>query len=278
MYFIFQWSIITSHDASCKIHIFLNKLLSTFSAWLIMLVAIERVLAILKPFKVAILFNRRNIICMLISIIIVISLLYIPAFWCRLSYQVIFNEEGNKFEILYRCIESKYFIVTRLFHWIDIFVRSAIPFVFLCFTNVIIIYSLRKAERFRKTISSTPDAENNQVAFLTALLLATSFTHLVTTLPTGLYYLVLPYTLPYYNYSRDAFLSASHLWLVSCGCLGYLNNSVNFVMYCIAGRRFRVEFVCMIMCKKKPITNPHSANTQVTMDDITQTHHSDSQL
>ena len=58
---------------------------------------------------------------------------------------------------------------------------------------------------------------------------------------------IFPLTIPLYE-SRDAAICARELWAVLVVVSLDINRSINFILYCIAGRRFRQVFFNMCGC------------------------------
>ena len=49
----------------------------------------------------------------------------------------------------------------------------------------------------------------------------------------------------------DDYISSDYLWAKCSFGLLYLNNSVNFLLYCISGETFKEEFLIMCGCHKR---------------------------
>ena len=93
-------------------------------------------------------------------------------------------------------------------------------------------------------------ADPGQIIFLTKVLISTSLTYMVLTLPSAIYIVMLPHVSykqlePVYT-SQDAFHGAMHLWDAISLCLLYINHSVNFFLYCLADTKFKDEFKAII--------------------------------
>ena len=79
------------------------------------------------------------------------------------------------------------------------------------------------------------------------MLLATSFTYLILTLPFGIYLMTMPHMRYYYS-SRDEYVGANRLWHAISTCMIDCNHSINFFLYCISGKKFRDELKSMMIC------------------------------
>ena len=83
--------------------------------------------------------------------------------------------------------------------------------------------------------------EFDPIISLTSLLLVTSFLHLILTIPYGIYLLLDKGSLSYGT------LKLVHVFALSTE---YLNNSINFILYCIASKPFRKVFLATICLRK----------------------------
>ena len=91
-----------------------------------------------------------------------------------------------------------------------------------------------------------------------------------------MYILFSPNIAHLYDSFNDYWCSRA-LWFVSVIAITCINYSVNFILYCIGGKKFRIEFLTMIGCKKavtsKPAVvqarsieeNPHAGTSQSHM-------------
>ena len=118
--------------------------------------------------------------------------------------------------------------------------------------GICIVYNIYKSNKNRQIIISDKNAKEDDkyLKSLTYMLLTASFTYLFLTLPYVIYMLLGQYIQHLYE-KYDAYISALHLWAIISFCLMYLNNSVNFLLYCISGELFREEFLVMCGCLKR---------------------------
>ena len=98
----------------------------------------------------------------------------------------------------------------------------------------------------RKKMHASVDS--GQLLFLTRLLFVTTFTYLILTLPCGVYLVAVEHIMHFYD-SVDEYRGANMMWSAISSCLMYINHSINFFLYCMAGKKFRDEFKAMINCK-----------------------------
>lgn len=93
-------------------------------------------------------------------------------------------------------------------------------------------------------------ADDKDLKSMTYMLLTASFTYLLLTLPYIIYALFGKHTEVLYE-SADEKKSSKLLWYICSLCFMYLNNSVNFLLYCIGGETFRGEFLIMCGYRKR---------------------------
>ena len=133
------------------------------------------------------------------------------------------------------------------FKWIDISTRLISPFILMLTGNTIIICLLTKNEQKRKSMTSSSDKNAKKVKSVSIVLLTTSFSYMLLTIPYMLY-ITVGQQLAHYYKDLDEYTSVMQLWFMISACFLYLNNSINFFLYCISGSHFRKEFYFMLRC------------------------------
>ena len=222
----------------------------SMSAWILVIVTFERVIVIGTPYKAKLICTRKNMCIALLCICVCLCLVYITMLKGQKStYDVIFIDDVH-FIINAYCVTE-----IKITYWIDSIFRCICPSLLMLIGNIVIITLLTKASQSRNVLSTSANVETdrNQLRSITILLLTTTFTYLLLTFPYIIYILSAKYLRKFYS-SNDAYISAMHLWYMSNLCLGYINNSINFLLYCIGGTRFREEFIDMLNCRKSKET------------------------
>ena len=146
--------------------------------------------------------------------------------------------------------------------WVLLVTMTIIPFFILICGNVMIICKMIKYKIQRKTMSvgtNSTDAES-----LTAMLISISLLFLVTQVPAIVVGIVRRRT-------QDVPRSVNfqyRYYLIDgiCKLLKWVNHALNFVCFCIAGRRFREEVVAMVrLCfQKRQLSKPSQDIREVT--------------
>ena len=226
----------------CKTNRYLKSVFSYVANWLVIIFTIFRVIALYWPHKANMHCNRNRpymavlLICVLSVLLNLDSLIFskhIPKY--NKAGRFIFNQcwfEGSR-HIYYRFYNQ----------WILLATMTILPFIILIFGNSMIIYKMVKYKVQRKRMSvetNSTDAES-----MTAMLISISLLFLVTQVPTIVVGIVRRRTKDVPR--SEEFLYRFYLIDGICKLLKWFNHALNFVCYCIAGRRFREELVAIVM-------------------------------
>jgi len=221
-------------DICCKIYTYLYYSVCTLSVWILVVVTIERGLAVYKPMYSKIMCTKRNSRLLLSAIFFCILLAFMPVplyFYARRSVR--FGQNDGDVDVYGYCASPH-----LIFIYMDTTIRIIVPFIILLFCNITIIRVLFKANKKRKRLSAInsdqqADNEQKELQFLSIILLTASFAHICLTLP--IMFQLGIHSFEVYKYWGALFL-----------CLLYLNQSVNFLLYCISGKRVRRELLEML--------------------------------
>lgn len=154
------------------------------------------------------------------------------------------------------------------------FVLSYIPFLLILIGNVIIILLLHiNFQRHRRLTQNGADSSGlDDLIILSILLVSKGMVYLFLTLPYIIYLLIediLPNYMRHHYDTYDEYASGNQL-LISCSLLFvYINNSINFLIYCICSPPFRSVFVtrtksCALSCRRAPNQVAPTTNGQIT--------------
>jgi len=260
---LFRWlevnnSMEAQSDLSCKVYNYLYCVMRTYTVWVLVVVTAERLVMTMMALNFCRSLTKRNVCILLVIIMIAIDIMYFPVL---LTFGKITGFGMEVDDIIDGVIPSCGSHSLTVF-WIDNLARIIVPFIIMLICNMIIIGTFYRAHSNRRSISNNRvfDHETRQLRMLTALLLIASFSHLVLTLPNIFYNI--PYILHYFNYYTNEDLSAKadqqHLQWVIVTCLIYIDQSVNFLLYCMSGKLVRNEFytmiTCLMNCRKKSNT------------------------
>ncbi len=130
----------------------------------------------------------------------------------------------------------------------------------LLVVNIVIIIFVQKAHQKRKSYQSrstsasqsSGSSNDAQVNNMTIMLLCVSLSFLILTAPWCIYIIMNSVNGSYIQLFADV----SFLLLA-------MNHSINFILYCLSGRRFRQKFVNMFRCSNGGTTYSATASTQI---------------
>ena len=224
-------------DIGCKIGGHLGYTALTFSVWVLVTITLERLIAVAIPHRTKSICTKTNLRKLLIILFTLISVSYIPStiyttnkIWFR------FGSDRSDVDIFAGCVQ-----LNDLHGVIDVLVRVIIPFIAMLFMNITIIIFLYRSRRLRHHNSAQESKKQKKhKVYLTVILLTTSFTHLILTIP-ALFWQFYDY---FYSYIENGFI-----WFAITMCLVYIDLSINFILYCISAQQVRVELRNMLRCK-----------------------------
>ena len=156
--------------------------------------------------------------------------------------------------------------ITRVYSWITFVINGIIPFSMLIYMNSVIVQTVRNSHKlFRSTVTTITGTENGQNKEtrqeamkraenqLTVMLLFVTMLFLILLFPTYIRFIYLNFV------KRDtpSKYASSMLFFQITFKLYTTNNSINFVLYCISGKKFRNDLNEMLCC----ILNSRSSST-----------------
>ena len=159
-------------------------------------------------------------------------------------------DRGDHISCRYTGVSGEY--VATYFR-IDSTLYSFAPFAIMGCTNIAIIYKFIQAKMAVKCgTESTNQALSKSAMRGTAILITVSVTFMILTGPGSIYY--------------SLATSADQITKLIFLLMEALNHSVNSVMYCIVGTRFRQELFDLICCRKKSSgrSSKETGSTQLT--------------
>ena len=245
----------------CKTNRYLKAVSSYVANWLVIIFTIFRVIAVDWPHKANIYCTRKRtymavlLTCVLSVLVNLDSLIFI-------EHIPQYNKAG-RFMFNHCWFKGPRHTYYRFYNqWILLATMTIVPFIILISGNLLIIYKMIKYKIQRKQISvetNSTDAES-----MTAMLISIPLLFLVTQVPAIVVGIVRRRT---QDVPRSV-LFQYRFYLIDgiCKLLKWVNHAMNFVCYCIAGRRFREEVVAMLrQCfQKRQFAKPSQDIREVT--------------
>ncbi|KAK2157048.1 hypothetical protein LSH36_200g04073 [Paralvinella palmiformis] len=229
-------------NVGCKITIFMFMLASHMSAWLIVLVTMDRFIAVRFPFRaVQICTTKRSALAT--AILLCVLVLYNA----HLLWTMHLHEFENGYKQCAPQIGDAF--MNGPFNYIRLASYTLVPFTLVITMNIGIIVGICRTSAHSligdtsshlklKGSTCTKNAQQNKYQ-VTIMLLVVSFSWLLLTLP----YTVM--SLINFDYSTSRTRAVAFLLKTISFLLMYLNHSCNFFLYCLAGKKFRTEFISM---------------------------------
>ena len=156
----------------------------------------------------------------------------------------VFNESNTTFEVQYYCC-SHTSVINQVYNSLSLLTRSLLPFTTLLISNIIILVLFYQTQKNRRQMGVKADP--GHLISLTRQLIAISLTYLILTSPSAIYNVTVSY-IKYLYSSYNDWMGANMLWNAISKNLAFINHSINFFLYCIAGKKFRDEFKDMMNC------------------------------
>lgn len=247
-------------EFSCKFHMWMVYVSLDTSAWILVIVTLERVALVWFPHS-----SKSRCKKQMAGIILGVLLGTVMLVNAHLMYGIgdVTMTESNRTtseQCYYENDEYKQFYVD-IWPWIDLAKFNAVPFAIILIGSICIITNVIKRRR-KLNVSVAPQGiqqKDKQVNSMTITLIVLNTAFLISTTPISIY-------LAFYNkWSKNA---SNHdvarlvlLWAV-VNLLMYSNNTVNFLLYCVSGSNFRREIRCLFK-RNKPQTGEASRATTV---------------
>ena len=233
----------------CKLGTFLFYVGRHYSSTLLVLMSIEKCFAVYFPLKSKTVCTVRTAKWATGAVGVILAAY-------DLQWFVVMESSFDEWSDNYICIENEYYYPTL--DIIESILYSFGPFILMFITNFAIVLKFMKAKfKSNQSTESTSQALVKSATRGTAMVVTVSVTFLILTAPTAvnqaLWHVI--------------YLANNPIYLVFMIFTQYLNHSINGVLYCIVGSRFRRELLNLFYRKKmcQEISTSHSLNiTNVT--------------
>ena len=252
---------------SCKFQTFLQYLSKYMSAWILVAVTVQRLIIVWSPLKSkswCSLKISRIATCVIFLILLCYNFHIFFTMELRPKYLNKTMDGNPIFECVANGRDSNDFLMT-VWPWIEFAVAHLAPYSILGISNAAVIYKLCRQHRLRTRRLSEHACKvatsSGRLGRTTLLLLTVSFVFIACSTP----YLV--YILGEDTLKTDAHPErvARYEFLGDVSYLAiYMNSSINFLLYCLAGSNFRQELVSMFSRQKK---NTPSQNGNIFTSD-----------
>ncbi|XP_076455777.1 uncharacterized protein LOC143290310 [Babylonia areolata] len=237
----------------CKLLFFTASLLAMYASWLVVLMTVERFLAVWLPLKVGTLCTDRTLALALalpLSLVTSLSLTYfafIDGFWRNGQFRCLYKPEYRHFR-------------DTVWYWVDGVLYALLPCVLLIVFNTLIVVGVKRAANIQRQLTEGPSLRNEQVKVqmveqlrqqrqITVMLMAMSMVFVILTIPNCAYFLFKPY----WKIDNTDIEGIANFLCVQqlVHFLTDASHAVNFFVYFISTRKFRHDFRDVICsCRK----------------------------
>ncbi|XP_071100698.1 probable G-protein coupled receptor B0563.6 [Haliotis cracherodii] len=252
---------------TCGLIFFLMYFSIHYNVFLMCTMTIERYIAVKFPLHAPkwITINKARIL-ILVEFIVAFSL-DVHSFFTR---QIVVDPNTG----VEKCTtpgETNTFFVTKIWPWVDAVVYCYGPLTCLLVVNVLIITEVKRAGRMQREMTNKGAGEKtaadarSRERQVTVMLLSVSFTFLIFVTPMAVIIVVERYFWVQHNAHEQA---QYHLVRTICNNMMYTNHALNFVLYCVGGKRFRDQFFAIFCCVDKQ-KQAAMARSMMSMDTST---------
>ncbi|GFO38970.1 thyrotropin-releasing hormone receptor [Plakobranchus ocellatus] len=230
----------------CSILIFVQQFLTVYVNWIVVAMTLERCLAVCFPLSVGQIYTRRKALAVIIGFALMTASVYLVLLWAFVEV-----DDGNS---EYHCtLKQSYkpYLRGQIHYWLDACVGSIIPCMLILTGNALIVFSIRRAKKTQRTLTSEVERRGRQSRNqrqITGMLIAVSLVFLLLNIPNALFYLtktkwserIVPF-----SYDSAVFYFMARL----VHALTDTNHAVNFFLYFLSMSNFRRRFIESVQCR-----------------------------
>ena len=221
----------------CKIFFVVYRTGKVFSSWIVVLIAIERFLAVVLPLHVRDILNRRTAITTLT--VVLIGVICFNAAWSFSS-----DTEGNYCMPSFHTPENEE--LHRIFNIVRGIQYSFLPIIILLTLTPPIIYRLITSHRQRAAIAANALNSTTDLTRTTLMLIMILLLHIVSSIPLTMYFI------QEVIYGESIFMTTRTEYVMIYKLqptLEEINHSSNFLIYVLFSRQFRQRLVEKLRCQ-----------------------------
>ncbi|XP_076465414.1 cysteinyl leukotriene receptor 1-like [Babylonia areolata] len=258
----FGYDIRHTSDGFCRVHALLVYASLQTSVWILVAFTFERVVSVYWPHQVKHLCTTKTSAVTLVAIAVVF--LVINSHFLFTVGDVDKVGKTGRSELKKCTILNKFFLY-KVWPWIDLCLYSLVPFCIIIVCNIsivvkLIIGSQRVQSMFHLTISPTVNLSS-----MTAILMVLNTTFLITTMPVSITNIMEPYIITADSSEEEK--ERFHMIWAIVNLLQYTHHTINFLLYCLSGSRFREELKAMFSARRQARVVPttDATNTDVQL-------------
>lgn len=265
VFFLLNVDIRDSVPEICAIHKWLTYASLHCSAWIRIAFTMQRISHTWMPQKAHLEFTRSKVrICLVVLIFVILAINSHILYGNRPGLET----ENNITKRVCVFTNDKYlFFFDKYWSIIDFALYSAIPTVLMITGNILIIFRVLKSKRnmerksaFSESRSASSESRASRFSSMTIMLIVLNICYVIFTSPSGIF--IVGYQYWYTEGQEETLLQVFdilHLML-------YVDNSTNFVLYCLTGSLFRNEALAVFsnVCKCERKDNENVRNLSMS--------------
>ena len=225
---------------TCRVIKFIIYSSTTISSWLIVLISIERFIAVFYPLRAHMYCTRRNLLFTISILFVIICMFYVP---------ILFIGHVTYVNTIYVChgFSSEKSLIS-IYVFLVAMAYCIIPFCIISILNIRIVKKIHSHSKFRAKHHKKAHDKSN----LTFTMLAVCFFFIMTILPANVCYVLKIIS----KLCDCRLINIPDIVYEIVNRIMYLNHSANFVLYCLTGSVFRKTLMQLLSCCKrnKPAT------------------------
>ena len=228
--------LMTYSTPTCKLLVPLYIWSRAFSAWILVIIGLERFIGILFPHRAIVINTKRRFAWITVAAATGLLAFYTPLL---VSTERVFTEMGSFCNISSN--RNRFNAYFMIFDWMTLILTCLLPFVLVITFNVAIVKRLVKR---RITIAGFHD-NNSQTNSSVAMLISVSLAFVALTLPFGIYTILQEY---YLRVGDMVSYRKTFVLFDFASICDSINHSINVLLYCLTGRKFRQCLQEMMCC------------------------------
>ena len=253
--YVFNYDLRQLSEVVCKIHIWLVYSSLDFSAWIIIAFTLERVISVWCPISAKTKCSRKYATALLITILLFLLALNSHMLYGKINKDTLDEQNYVFLEYCVAINDNYYDFFTQVWPWIDLCMFCLIPVSVIIVGNCCILFRVFRSHQKTRARSVSTVSMNQRTSLqrrrakhssMTAMLFTLNIVFLFTTSPISIYNIGFTHWMES-GTSQD--YATLDLWWAIVNMLQYTNNSINFLLYCLSGTRFRKE-VKRLFCQK----------------------------
>ncbi|KAL8559280.1 hypothetical protein ACOMHN_059971 [Nucella lapillus] len=257
-------------DFGCQFLYFIGHMTSIYANWLLVMMTVERFLAIWFPLKVSSWCTRRR------SVVGVCLMLLATMTLCS-AYFVMTGQdyhEGNYYCTVYEEYQD---MMNFVWYWVDGLMFALVPCILLTIFNTLIVVGIRRANSIQRQLTEDSTCRNKQAKGqameqlrqqrqITLMLLTISVVFIILILPNCIFFICKPY----WKVERSDILRWANYKCVEqfAYFLADVTHAINFFVYFFSTKKFRGRVLSMVCCcrqwKRRIARTSHVGQSQLS--------------